>query len=334
MIKKRNLDNSLIQWIMTQSGIGPGIGKIHYVARADSTARQYRAWLQDMGVEIDNELHTGVAAGYNAMQSYRNDVMLLYPAWYNTAAFAWAKHKTFLFGMNPGMTMGSYGSYGTVIYQSVTTAGYTMDMSGSYNVFKNVGIHAYGNAATALSALKLNGTNSRFEGCDILGIGGTTAGASANTAALWVPAESDHGRECEFINCGFRDANAARTAAAGGIILFGTPGSDGGNCGVDMRFIGCRIRSRSDTAGCHLVAIRSPMDGLIEWKDCTFYNHAPNQGTTLTDAFYVGASGTYVHVLRNCNLSRITAWQGEDTGYIYTADADCHATGGAVAEAT
>ena len=61
-IKKRNLDPALVQWIMTQTGLGVGIGEIHWVAPATSATSQYRAQLQNMGVEIGNKIHTTIDA--------------------------------------------------------------------------------------------------------------------------------------------------------------------------------------------------------------------------------------------------------------------------------
>lgn len=332
MIKKRNLDNSLIQWIMTQTGLGPGIGEIFYVAPVPSATSQYRTQLQSNN--IATEIDATIAAAYAKMVTHRNDVMLVMPGWYSTPSFEWGKSHAHCLGLSDSHVTGTNGTGATVIYQSVATAAYTMDMSGAYNVFQNIAIHHYGNAATSLSALKLNGTNSRFQGCDLLGIGGTTAGADRDCAVLWVPALSDHGAECRFNNCGIRDANAARTSTEGGLVLFGTFGETGGNCGKNMQFNDCRLISRSEATGAHMVAIASPMDGLIEWAKCTFYNHSVNQGNTMLAAFGVNASGTYVHILRQCSFPRIAEVQITDTGYIYTVDADAADTGGIPNEAT
>ena len=78
MIKKRNLDPSLVQWIMTVTGLGPGIGELHWVAPVDSATSQYRAQLESWGVGIDHKIHTTVAGAFAKAVAYRNDVILKY----------------------------------------------------------------------------------------------------------------------------------------------------------------------------------------------------------------------------------------------------------------
>ncbi len=82
MIKKRNLDNSLIQWIMTVTGLGPGIGEVHYVALAASATSQYRTNLNAMGVGVDQPIHSTIQAAVTKKVDYRNDVILVLPGTY------------------------------------------------------------------------------------------------------------------------------------------------------------------------------------------------------------------------------------------------------------
>jgi len=84
MIKKRNLDPSLVNWIMNQTGIGPGIGEIFFVAPESSATSQYRTQLQSMGVERDNVIYTEPATAIAKTTDYRNDVVLIYPGAYTT----------------------------------------------------------------------------------------------------------------------------------------------------------------------------------------------------------------------------------------------------------
>ncbi len=82
MIKKRNLDNSLIQWIMTQTGLGAGVGEINYAVKATSATSQYRTQLQSMGVERDYKLHSTIDAAAAKLVDYRGDVLLVFPGSY------------------------------------------------------------------------------------------------------------------------------------------------------------------------------------------------------------------------------------------------------------
>jgi len=79
MIKKRNLDSSLIQWIMAQTGLGPMIGDIRYVAPAISATSQFRSQLNDMGVQ---DVDTSIATALTKTEDYRNDVVLMAPGTY------------------------------------------------------------------------------------------------------------------------------------------------------------------------------------------------------------------------------------------------------------
>lgn len=80
-IKRRNLDNSLVQWIMVESGFGPGIGQIQYVAPATSSTSQFRAQLEAMGVD-SGDISTLVATALSKAENYRNDVILIAPGTY------------------------------------------------------------------------------------------------------------------------------------------------------------------------------------------------------------------------------------------------------------
>jgi len=82
MIKKKNLDPSLIQWIQTQTGLDIGTGDLHFVAKATSSTNQYRAWLQTMGVELDYKIHTTIQAALDKTVGYRNDTVLVFPGTY------------------------------------------------------------------------------------------------------------------------------------------------------------------------------------------------------------------------------------------------------------
>lgn len=79
MIKKRNLDPSLVQWVMGETGLGPIIGEIRYVAPAISSTSQFRAQLNSMGIDdIDTSIDTAISKTVD----YRNDVVLVAPGTY------------------------------------------------------------------------------------------------------------------------------------------------------------------------------------------------------------------------------------------------------------
>ena len=73
MIRKRNLDPSLVNWIMNETGLGPGIGEIHYVAAA--TSAYHDRLHNEMNVPAEN-IHTTIAAG-TAAHNNRNTIRFL-----------------------------------------------------------------------------------------------------------------------------------------------------------------------------------------------------------------------------------------------------------------
>ena len=115
-IKKRNLDNSLIQWIMNYAGLGPGIGDIRYVAPAHSATSLYRQQLEELGVDSE-DIYTLPSLAYAAVSANRNDVILLCPGTYTeTATITWAKAQTHMIGIgNPTWRQG-----GKIRVQTVT----------------------------------------------------------------------------------------------------------------------------------------------------------------------------------------------------------------------
>lgn len=97
MIKKRNLDPSLVNWIMAQTGLGPGIGEVHYLCGEDTS---YYSWLRDdMKIEPARIHHT-LAKGEDALKANRNDCLIVMPDSYvqSTTALAWDKARTHLIG--------------------------------------------------------------------------------------------------------------------------------------------------------------------------------------------------------------------------------------------
>ena len=82
MIQLDNLDPSLVQWIMQQTGLGPGIGELFWVAPAASATSQFRTQLQRWGVEQNYKIYTAPATAHAAMVANRNDVMLIMPGKY------------------------------------------------------------------------------------------------------------------------------------------------------------------------------------------------------------------------------------------------------------
>ena len=148
MIKKRNLDNSLVQWIMGQTGLGPGIGNIKYLVPNTSSTSQFRNILQENNTP-DADMFTTLASAEAAMEAYQNDVLLVMPGLYTESAETdWDKAWTHMIGLGGPNTYGEYAEPNCVIRTTGTSVVNTLDVTGQLCQFHNVTFNNYGaNAA-------------------------------------------------------------------------------------------------------------------------------------------------------------------------------------------
>ncbi len=329
-IKLRNLDQSLVQWIMTATGLGPGIGKLHWVAPEAAATSQFRTQLEDMGVEEDYPIHTlpSVAEGY--MEGYRNDVMLVAPGAYDeSASIAWSNPWSHILGLGGPNCAGDYSEPNTVIYTDTTGIAATINITGQNCTFVNMNFQNAGAHAGNLAAVKLDKYGCYFKNCHIAGCMAATQAATALACSLQI--EYD-GMYPVFDNCIIgHDVWTTRSGANQGVILFKDGQTNGGT------FVDCDILSVCETATGVFVAVVGANKLGRGWtfKRCKFDNYTT--GTRMNQAFYESAANSIgdrtIHLI-DCylNTNGCDAWQDDNNDTIHGSMPVASAAGGLSAE--
>lgn len=303
--KLRNLEPSLIQWIMTQTGLGPGIGEIKYVAPATSATSQYRTQLESMGVS-SGDIFTSPADAYDAMVGYRNDVMLVAPGAYDLEEeLTWDLQNTHCIGLGGPNVGGDWSEPNVVIYSDETDCASVITVTGANSIFRDLVISNYGNNAACLTAATINiygvtCKNVAFQGVMTAGNDDTVAAASLyiGGAGMYPIIE-----DCVI----GQDVWDEREGANSGMLRFSSA-TGRPNGGLFRR---CRFLSRSLTATVALVALPAAQCIGRSWvmDQCHFSNFYDGS-TNLNQVFYT-VTGTQKKAiqLRNCSMSGFDSWQ-------------------------
>lgn len=332
MIKQRNLDPSLKQWIMNTTGLGPGIGEVHYVAPAASSTSQFRTQLQSMGVEIDHKIHALPSTALGKMTAYRNDVMLVAPGAYaETAEIAWSKPSTHLVGLGGPNQLGDYSEPNVAIYTATSGVTNTINITGQNCIFVAVNFGNNYASANNLSAVKLDKYGCYFKNVRAMGCMAATQAATALACSLWI---RGGGMYPIFEDCTIgHDVWTTRSGANQGVILFNESNTQA-NGGL---FKNCQILSVCETATGNFVAVvgNNVLGRGWVFDGCIFNNYTT--GTRMNQAFYQSASnsiGDRGVMLKDCllNIKGCDAWQDSDYGNIYGNQPASAASGGLVAE--
>jgi len=337
MIKKRNLDPSLVQWIMQQTGLGPGVGELHWVAPASSSTSQFRTQLQRWGVEQNYKIHTDPVEAEKAMVANRNDVMLIMPGNYtvtDTAAapMTWSKDYTHMIGLGPPQKH-EYAGRGVVIRTINTTGVFAMINTGDLCQFHNIAFQQWGQATAALTAFREEGHMNSFNGCHFFGqIRSNTIALTTSSSFEVNAAVTRAGNADIFTDCVIGGSGGAKRTGANGTLLFATGGTIGAGC--DMQFRNTQFMSwAEDTDPCAiLVAGNYAADRLLLFEGCTFYNFRENHNTTMP-AYVVRDACNTTHdiVFKNSAHHGFTAWTNNQTHCFVTMPAVDESGGEAVA---
>lgn len=270
MIKKRNLDNSLIQWIMTVSGLGPGIGDINYMAPAASATSQYRTQLQSDGVD-DDDIFLTLATAYADIVSYRNDVVLVMPGNYSaTPATTWAKYNTHVMGLSPPVL-----GYNPAYFTHTADQDVWITVSGTNNTFRNVRFQHGGSSATNAHCMELTGAMNRFYNVHFDGPETTAEAAVAGYDLVKISEEHQN-----FFSCVFGNPWNAMTQQSA---LVGFTG----NKWPISYFKDCAFIKNFGTGGAlYLHTYQSLNAGThIHFDNCTFQNSGTTTGTYGIDGY-------------------------------------------------
>lgn len=322
MIKKRNLDPSLVQWIMTQTGLGPGIGEIRYVVPAKSTTSNYRNQLESMGVDSD-EMYLLPSLAYADMTANRNDVMLVAPGAYDEAAsIDWTKDNTHCIGLGGPNTRADYSEKNAVIYTDTAAIDYTIHLTGDHCIFHNIGINNAGANAGNYGPLYVDGYGNYFENVSLIGNLTSQQLADDDCASLHI---GTNAHNCKWINCDIgEDCWGARTAAHSGQVSFIGSSPNGG------LFRNCFFRSSSVTNTVAMITTYKGAAGTTHigrgwvFDDCVFSNWGGDQsigGTEVDQVFDLNSASGQINcwpiTLHNCSAQGYDEWTDCDsTGFI------------------
>jgi hypothetical protein len=332
MIKKRNLDPSLIQWIMTQTGLGPGIGELKYVAPDTSSTSQFRTQLESMGVS-SGDIFTLPSLAEAAMEGYRNDVMLVAPGAYDESSeIAWDKNWAHILGMGGPNTNGDWSEPNVVIYTDSVDNASVVTVTGNNCQFINTTFSNYGNNAACLTPFTLDSYGCYFANCAFQGNMTTNQNTTVAAASLYI---AGGGMYPVFDNCVIgQDVWGVRSGANSGQLRFtGTVQPNGGV----LR--NCRIVSRSITATCAAVSLAA--NGAIGrgwvFDNCVFSNEYATPFTQLNNVFYDNDVAGQTLVLKDCVAHGYAEWQAGGAGVdrrIFSNMGVATAGGGLVIEPT
>lgn len=331
MIKKRNLDPSLVQWIMTVTGLGPGIGEIFWVAPTSSASSQYKTWLTDQ-LGINEHVYATPAEAEAAMVAYRNDVMLVMPGAYDaTAELAWDKAQSHMIGLGGPNMLGDYSEPNVVLYTDTADVANTINISAPNCMFINMSFQNAGADADNVSAVKLASYGAYFKSCRITGTMAATQAAAVLACSLWIRGA---GMYPIFEDCVIgHDVWTTRTGANQGVILFNESNTqtNGG------QFKNCQILSVCETATGAFVSVvgNNVLGRGWVFDGCIFNNYTT--GTRMNQAFYQSASnsiGDRAVLLKDCilNTKGCDAWQDSDYTNIYGNQPASASSGGLVTE--
>uniref|UniRef100_A0A6M3LAR8 Pectate lyase n=1 Tax=viral metagenome TaxID=1070528 RepID=A0A6M3LAR8_9ZZZZ len=334
MIKKRNLDPSLVQWIMTATGFGPGMGKIKYLCVDGSSTSQYEPWLWDQGVK-ESEIFYDLATAYAAMEAYRNDILLVLPGDHiQTAQLTWDKDATALVGcgsLNQRFQGSTYVSGGIRI--SCVTAAVTDILNITADYFSMYNIGTFNSAANTgnKSDINISGKNFYADHCAFRG--GNNATQIANATAgipIWVDSAIAGGGNAMWIKNSMIGSAGNTTRTKGPGCMYFEGGAAAGfnpvieNCLLSTR---CEVETGSQTCMILLEA-NYAVDRELLFKGCNFYNFVENLANKLDVCITDECATTHtITIDQTCTLSGVDAWATPMT-YVQCSAPVGYVTGG------
>lgn len=256
MIKKRNLDPSLLQWIQSQAGIGPMLGNVKYLTPAASSSSQFRTTLQGLGVS-DGDMFTTLVAAEAALTDYNHDVLVVAPGWFEEiATTTWDLYDSHILGssMTPNQSR-------TDIVQTTNSFSPMMTISGRGNSFANLTFR-HGVGSTDYVGLLVSGRYNYFE--NVYWMTPMVQAQADHTSYIGVNV-TGHGNY--FRNCHFGSDGMARGAKNYSISVAGR-----GNVFED-----CVFSMLADATSPHFINLNTADDSRYNlFKNCTFFVHYVN----------------------------------------------------------
>lgn len=308
----RGLDPAVLGWLMGTLGIGPGIGEVHFLVKADSA---YYSWLRDDMRVNPSLIHYSAPDGEDAMVANRNDVLCVYPGDYagvGANPFTWSKNNTHLIGMTAPL------SRAVQIWTYTVDGVFAMNNTADHCQFHNIRFSNWGEHANCLTAVKETGHHNLYKGIHMQGEIRSEQVDVVGGCSLWIDTPvAGAGEETIFDGCLIGDTGGSiRDIEGAGVIHFGPTGAV--SSGKNMVFRRCKILSRSTTASCVAVrlAANNVIDRLLFFENTLFYNFYDAAQTKLTEVFWPGCGTGHRIVLKECVNAGWSSWQSSNVTYL------------------
>lgn len=328
MIKKRNLDNSLIQWIMTVSGLGPGIGEIKYLTDAASATSQFITQLQTMGVD-DADIFTTLTTAEDATTGYRNDIVIVMPEQITeNASVTWDKNHTHIIGIGNPMDKNFFGDTGALIYNSSSDVAQILNLTAHRCRFVNMAFRTHGDDTAVKCAVKESGRHNYFRDCSIVGLVGSSTVDQTDCTNLWINTPTGGaGNGDRFERCVIGDSGGGTRTAKNGTVYFGATGAAGSGNGMVFQECSFEQRAEDTNPAAFLIAANYCLDRMLLLDNCVFYNFSNNHGIEPAYVIRDGCNTTHDIVLKNCAHQGFTAWTDNAT-HCFNATSAANTSGG------
>jgi hypothetical protein len=312
MIKKRNLAPDLVNWIQTQSGLGPGVGDVFFLCPADSSTIQFKKWLMTQGVD-ETHYDTSIDTLYARMANGRNDVLVVFPGSHAPgAAFTWSKSYTHMIGACTPIITGQRSR----IVSSGNAMSPLFTLSGSGCIVKNIMFSNDGaHATTAAICLTVSGDRNYFENVTMRH---TSATAIVDNSLRELVLSGSNG-ENYFYKCtiGY-DSN---DAVAGDFVIIDYQGTGASHDTFDQ----CIILGYGSQDGLFVKQAANATTGWTLFRNCDFINNILGSMDALTQGFSIAGGNGYLF-LRNCNVHGAGAFETSDSGLLYGDNVNAAAT--------
>jgi len=309
------LRNDIRNWLMMFLELGPGLGEVHYLTKANSA---YYSWLRD-DLRVDsNVIHFTLAEAYTNVTGSRNDVIAVTPGAYDeTATLDWTKDNTHLVGLGGPNTRSDYSEGNAVIYTDTAAVDYTIHLTGDHSIFRNIGINNAGANAGNFGPLYVNGYGNLFHKVGLIGNMAAQQLADDDCASLHI---GTNAHNCKWIECDIgEDCWGARSAAYSGQVSFIGSNPNGG------LFRKCFFRSQSATATTAMITTYKAAAGTTHigrawlFDDCVFTNFDARStiGTNCNEVFHIKTAGaSWPVLLHNCSSYGYDRWSDQGTYHI------------------
>lgn len=192
-IKKRNLDESLIAWIQTQTGLPVGTGDLYYVA---ATAA-WRQFLIDQGYTCSP--YSNPKTAYDACTTNRNDTVIVFPGTYDPGdVWTWSKSYTHMIGVGPVGIMQHPVKIGHSLGTGEATGQFKLTGSGC--MFFNITFEHTIDTGTTQGVINVavSGSDNTFDHVHFLNMNDTASADEAGMKGVLIGGNDNVYRKCVF----------------------------------------------------------------------------------------------------------------------------------------